>query len=64
VKVASFQRRFARKASTGSHLLRKLPKASVLCIPLERSVRGNIACADQCDAELMARNTHALKLNA
>jgi len=62
LKVASFARRFARRTSTSSHLLKRLHPGSLLRVPLEASIRGNETAFQQCIAELKARNDHALKL--
>ncbi len=64
LKVQSFARRFARRASTASHLAKKLAPGSILRRPLESAARHNVCSVDQCQAELQARYDHANRNNA
>lgn len=61
VKVQSFARRFARRASTVSHILPKLSPDSPFRPTMELNLQRHLSAHNQAQAELTARAEHAAK---
>lgn len=57
LKVLSFQRRFARRASTVMHTLRKMAPDSVFRPGLEQAQRANLGAMNLCTREHKSRQT-------
>jgi hypothetical protein len=61
LKVQSFARRFARRASTVSHILPKLSPDSPFRPTMELNLQRHLSAHNQAQAELAARAEHAAK---
>lgn len=61
VKVLSFQRRFARRASTVMHTLRKMAPDSIFRPGLEQAQRANLGAMNLCTREHQHRASEVVK---